>query len=339
MQRDDLSPTFVAEISGNHNGDFTRALALVDAASKSGATAVKFQTYKPETMTLPMSRFAVSEGHPLWGGMKLFDLYRSAMTPWEWHKDLFEYAREKDIVPFSSPFDRTAVDFLEDLNCGIYKIASLETGDVDLIRYAANTGKPLMISTGASTLQEIEGAVDAARLGGCHNLTLLLCTSAYPTRPSQSHISRMKILRSEFGLPVGISDHTLGIGTSIAAVGLGAICVEKHLTLKRSDGGPDAAFSLEPDEFEQLVQEGCAAFESIGEEEWIELPAETESRKLRRSLFITKDVKRGEIANRENVKPLRPNLGGSIYNLEQIIGMKFRRDYAAGSAAHLDCFE
>ena len=333
------TPEFVAEISGNHNGNLERACSLIEAASKSGATAVKLQTYRPETMTLDIDSFRVSSDHSLWGDRSLYSLYQEAMTPWEWHSKLFTLAHEMKIEIFSSPFDRSAVDFLEELNCARYKIASMETSDVDLIYYAAQTGKPLIISTGATTMDELTRAVSAAEMGGCKSLTLLLCTSSYPANPKDAHIKRLETLRKEFGLPVGLSDHTLGIGTSVAAIALGACMIEKHMTLKREDGGPDAAFSLEPDEFEELVREGGVAFESIGEGGWFEQPSEAESRKLRRSLFIVKDVQRGEVATRENVKALRPNLGGPIYNLDQILGMRFRQKYTSGTAAEIDCFE
>jgi N-acetylneuraminate synthase len=330
---------FVAEISGNHLGSIERAFELIRYAARSGASAVKLQTYKPETMTLPLEHFRISDNHSLWGGQSLYDLYQEAMTPWEWHQALFECARDNKVQIFSSPFDRTAVDFLEELECPRYKIASMETSDVDLISYAAKTGKPLVISTGGTSMEELRRAVLAAKESGCQNITLLLCTSSYPANPKDAHIKRLETLRKEFGLPVGLSDHTLGIGTSVAAIALGACMIEKHMTLKREDGGPDAAFSLEPDEFEELVREGGAAFESIGEGGWFEQPSEAESRKLRRSLFIVKDVQRGEVATRENVKALRPNLGGPIYNLDQILGMRFRQKYTSGTAAEIDCFE
>lgn len=329
----DFNPYFVAEISANHNGSFDRAVALIEAAAKNGANAVKFQTYKPETMTLPIDSFQVSNDHELWGGVNLFELYTNAMTPWEWHRDLFQHAHELGITPFSSPFDRSAVDFLEDLNCSIYKIASLETGDVDLISYISETGKPIIISTGASSLKEVEQAVVAARSGKSSEIYLLVCTSSYPSQPLDAHIRRIQTLENEFGSYIGISDHTLGVGVSIAAIALGAKIVEKHLTLSRKDGGADASFSMEPNEFKILVEEGRNASLSLGSSEWNELSAETESRRLRRSLYICKDVKKGDIVTRENVKSLRPNSGAPISNLPRILGKRFKNDYGIGTPA------
>lgn len=332
-------PFYVAEVSANHNGDLDRAKLIIRAAAKSGATAVKFQTYKPETMTLPIKDFRVSSDHALWGGTGLFDLYQKAMTPWEWHTELFNQARDLGLVPFSSPFDRTAVDFLEELNCEMYKIASLETGDTDLIAYISQTGKPIVISTGASTLHEIQDAVDAAFSGATKKVSLLVCTSSYPAVPKEAHIRRISTLQSEFRVDVGISDHTLGIGVSLGAIALGAKIVEKHLTLDRSDGGADSAFSMEPNEFEMLVREGNHVFDSLGSQEWSIQESEGESRKLRRSLFIVKDVKRGDEATRDNVRALRPNLGGEIKNIDLILGKHFVSDFPTGSPALINTVE
>jgi len=329
-------PVFVAEISANHLGSLSRAHDLIEAAAYAGADAVKLQTYTPESMTLDIPRFSVSKDHLLWGGISLFELYKEAMTPWEWHDELFEHARKLGLEAFSSPFDNAAVDFLEKLGCPIYKIASLETGDVDLISYAASKGKRIIISTGASTLVEIQEAVDAAK-NVRDQLTLLVCTSSYPAKAEHAHVRRLINLREKFGVEVGLSDHTLGIGVSLAAITLGATVIEKHLTLKRSDRGHDAAFSLEPDEFRLLVNEGHNAYLALGKQEWSIQESEAESRLLRRSLYIAKNVKKGEIATRDNIKALRPNSGGPIFDLEKIIGKKFRNDYNSGDAATLDC--
>lgn len=331
-------PKFIAEISANHLGSLRRAHDLIDLAGQCGASAVKLQTYKPGTMTLNMSNFSVSKDHSLWGGINLFELYQEAMTPWEWHSELFEHANQLGMDAFSSPFDFAAVDFLEELDCPIYKIASLETGDVDLIAYAASKGKRMIISTGASTLEEIENAVKAAE-NVREKLTLLVCTSAYPSDASDAHLNRIFTLKDKFKVDVGISDHTLGIGVSVAAIALGATVIEKHLTVKRSDGGHDAAFSLEPDEFKLLVEEGNKAAVALGSSEWSIQDSEAESRRLRRSLFIVKDVEKGEIASRENIKALRPNVGGPIKNIGQILGKRFKENYLAGDAANLDCVE
>ena len=328
----------MAEISANHLGSLSRAHQLVEAASRVGANSIKLQTYKAETMTLNLSKFRVSSDHNLWGGANLYQLYEEAMTPWEWHKELFLHASELGIEAFSSPFDRGAVDFLEELNCPIYKIASLETGDVDLISYAASTGKRMIISTGASTLEEIERAVEAAGLVR-DKLTLLVCTSSYPAEPADAHVNRITTLREKFNVDVGLSDHTLGIGVSVAAIALGATVIEKHLTIKRSDGGHDAAFSLEPEEFKLLVEEGNRAHAALGSSEWSIQGSEAESRRLRRSLHIVKSVDKGEIATRENVKALRPNTGGPISDLQQILGKRFKSHLNAGDAATIDCME
>jgi len=331
-------PMFVAEISANHLASLTRAHQLIEAAGKAGAGAVKLQTYKPESMTLDLAMFSVSQGHDLWGGLNLFQLYKEAMTPWEWHKELFDHARELGMQAFSSAFDFSAVDFLEELNCPIYKIASMETGDVNLISYVASKGKPIIISTGASTLDEIEEAVEAAE-NVRNQLTLLVCTSSYPADAADVHVNRILTLRKKFGVDVGLSDHTLGLGVSIAAIALGATVIEKHLTIKRSDGGHDAAFSLEPDEFKLLVEEGNKAYVALGNPEWSIQDSEAESRRLRRSLYIAKVVKKGEQATRDNIRALRPNTGGPIRDLKKILGKNFNSDYKPGDAASLDCVE
>jgi N-acetylneuraminate synthase len=260
------------------------------------------------------------------------------MTPWEWHEELFEHAKELGIQAFSSPFDHSAVDFLEELDCPIYKIASLETGDVDLISYVASKGKPMIISTGASTLGEIDAAVEAAKKVR-DKLTLLVCTSSYPAEAADAHVNRILTLREKFGVDVGLSDHTLGIGVSVAAIALGATVIEKHLTIKRSDGGHDAAFSLEPNEFKLLVDEGNKAHAALGNPEWSIQTSEAESRRLRRSLYIAKPVKKGEIASRENIKALRPNTGGPIKEINSILGKKFVSDMNPGDPASLEVVE
>jgi N-acetylneuraminate synthase len=289
-------------------------------------------------MTLDLPKFEVSKSHELWGGYSLFKLYEEAQTPWEWHQELFELAKALNITPFSTPFDLTAVDFLEELNCPIYKIASLETGDVDLISYVASKGKPMIISTGASTLNEVEAAVEAAEKVR-DKLTLLVCTSSYPAEPADAHVNRITTLREKFNVDVGLSDHTLGIGVSVAAIALGATVIEKHLTIKRSDGGHDAAFSLEPEEFKLLVEEGNRAHAALGSSDWSIQGSEAESRRLRRSLYIAKPVKKGELASRENVRALRPNTGGPISDLQRILGKRFTGDFNSGHAATIDCVE
>jgi pseudaminic acid synthase len=325
------APLFIAEISGNHLGSFSRAKQLVIAAADAGANAIKFQTYTADTMTLNLDKFKVSSEHELWGNRKLYELYQEAFTPWDWHPELFTLCRELGVIPFSSPFDLSAIHFLEKINCSMYKIASLETSDHLLIKTVAETGKPIIISTGATTWKEIVELVDVVKQTGNSNLTLLVCTSSYPANPIDSHISRIRTIREEFDVKVGLSDHTLGIGVSLAAIGVGATVIEKHLTLKRSDGGPDAAFSLEPNEFKNLVEEGNKAFSSLGNSEWSIQNSEKESRKLRRSLYITDDVKAGDKITVSNLRAIRPGEGCSPKFLQELLGRKFKKDFERGT--------
>jgi N-acetylneuraminate synthase len=333
---DERKVLFVAEVSANHLGDFQRAIEIVKAAALSGANAVKFQTYTADTMTLNLDKFSVSAGHELWGNRRLYDLYEEAHTPWDWHQELFKVSRELGMVPFSSPFDASAVDFLEKLDSQLYKVASLETGDLPLIRRVAETGKPLIISTGATTMQEIEELVEAVRETGNSNLTLLVCTSSYPSDPIDAHLNRMRTLRENFGVNVGVSDHTVGIGVSIAAIALGATVVERHLTLRRSDGGADSAFSLEPEEFTMLVREGTAAHKSLGGSEWSMQNSEMESRRLRRSLYVVKDVQAGDKVTQENMRAIRPGDGAAPKYYEAFLGMRFRDNLMAGTPMSKD---
>ena len=330
---DNRVPLFVAEISANHLGDFERAKQLVFAAIDAGATAVKFQTYTAKTMTLDIdvNEFKISPEHPLWGGRKLFELYDEAHTPWDWHPELFDICRNANVIPFSSPFDSTAVDFLESLDAPMYKIASMETGDLPLIRRVAETMKPLIISTGATKWEEIEELVSVVKEVGNDDLTLLVCTSSYPSDPADAHLRRIETLREKFNVKVGLSDHTLGIGVSIAAIALGATVIEKHLTLRRSDGGADGAFSMEPQEFAMLVNEGTSAALALGNPQWSMQASEKESRRLRRSLYIVQDVLAGEIVTLENVRAIRPGGGCGPNLLEEMLGGEFKQNYPAGT--------
>jgi pseudaminic acid synthase len=325
---------FIAEVSANHLGSLERAKEIVKAAAKSGATSVKFQTYTADTMTLDLELpdFKISGDHELWGGRSLHSLYEQAHTPWEWHKELFELCRSLDVVPFSSPFDLTAVELLESLDAPMYKIASLETGDHRLIDAVASTGKPLIISTGATNWSEIEDLVQVVEHAGNKDLTLLVCTSSYPSLPADAHIRRMETIRNRFGVKVGLSDHTLGIGVSIAAIALGASAIEKHLTLRRLDGGADGAFSMEPSEFAVLVNEGKAASLSLGDSAWSIQDSEMESRRVRRSLYIVKDVQAGDFVTNENVRAIRPGGGCSPKYLGELLGKKFKKDHCIGTA-------
>jgi len=333
-------PMIVAEISGNHNGSLERALEIVRAIATTGAHAVKLQTYTADTITLDVDspRFRISKGHELWGSRSLHALYDEAHTPWEWHRPIFELAQELGLVAFSSPFDETAVDFLETLDAPLYKIASLEIVDLPLIRCAAQTGKPLILSTGTATIAEIAAAVEAARSGGCEDLTLLACTSAYPASPDDANLRRMPALSSIFGTKVGFSDHTVGIGVSVAAVALGATLIEKHVTLSRADGGVDSAFSLEPDELRQLVEASDAAFRALGSSSAWSAVAESESLRLRPSLFVTREVVAGEIATHDNVRSVRPNGGLPPGDIDRVLGRTFKEGAALGTPVSWELF-
>lgn len=332
---------FIAEVSANHLGSLDRAKEIVRAAAKAGAISVKFQTYTADTMTLDLDypSFKVSKEHALWGGRTLHSLYQEAYTPWEWHKELFDLCRELNVVPFSSPFDLTAVEFLESLEIPLYKIASLETGDLRLIRAVANTGKPLIISTGATEWNEIEELVEVVDEAGNKDLTLLVCTSSYPSNPADAHLRRIETLKERFGIKVGLSDHTLGIGVALGAIALGASAIEKHLTLRRSDGGADAAFSMEPEEFAALVREGTSTALALGNPQWSMQDSERESRRLRRSLYVVKDVAAGELVTHENVRAIRPGEGCAPKYLNDMLGKKFKRSSKAGTPMYLDLIE
>jgi N-acetylneuraminate synthase len=339
MNRQDPDVLFIAEISANHLGSLERAHALIESSARAGASAVKFQTYTPDTMTLDLPQFSVIEGHELWGGRSLYSLYAEAMTPWEWHEELFAHCRELGVVPFSSPFDASAVAFLEKLDAPIYKIASLETSDHELIRLIGETGKPAIISTGATLFEEISELVSVFNSTGNNDLTLLVCTSSYPALPQDAHLRRMQLLRSEFDVKVGLSDHTLGIGVAIAAIALGASAIEKHITLKRTDGGADGAFSMEPDEFAVMVKEGSAARISLGKPEWSIQQSEMESRRLRRSLYIVKDVSEGEEITEKNLRAIRPGQGLSPKHYRELIGRTFNSSFRAGTPMSFECIQ
>jgi pseudaminic acid synthase len=333
-----MKTKLIAEISANHLGDLNIAKKLIHAAKGSGATHVKLQTYKADTMTLNLNStdFSISKEHKLWGGRSLYGLYEEAQTPWEWHKELFELAEELEIEIFSSPFDKTAVDFLENLDISMYKIASMESGDIPLIKYIAKTQKPIIASTGSSTLEEIDELVEAVQSEGNKKLTLLLCTSAYPTPQNQVHLARMELLRERYNLPIGLSDHTLGNSASLAAVAMGATVIERHFILSRSQGGPDSAFSLEPNELRDLSIQIKQIEESVGNKLWEIQPDESESRRLRRSLIITVDVQKGELISDLNVKSLRPNIGISPKFYGEVIGKSFNASFSAGTALTFD---
>ncbi|MFB9235846.1 pseudaminic acid synthase [Plantactinospora siamensis] len=326
-------PYVVAELSGNHNGDLDRALALVDAVAEAGAHAVKLQTYTADTLTLDVDHrpFRLGSGHDLWGGEHLYQLYQRAHTPWEWHEPIFERARKHGLTAFSSPFDPTAVDLLEGLDVPIYKIASSELVDLPLIRLVAGTGKPMIISTGMATVAEIDAAVRAAREGGCADLVLLACTASYPAPPEHSNLRRLPVLADVFGAAVGLSDHTMGIGAPVAAVALGACLIEKHVTLARADGGVDSAFSLEPAELAALVVESERAWQALGDTTIGPTPAEREGLRFRRSLYVVEDVRAGDPVTAQNVRSIRPAGGLAPDALSGVLGRTFRTDVTKGT--------
>lgn len=335
---DRVGPLIVAEISGNHNGSLKRALDIVRAAADAGAHAVKIQTYTADTITLDVDTpaFRISEGHELWGSRTLYNLYQEAHTPWDWHEPIFELSRDLGMKAFSSPFDETAVEFLESLEVPMYKIASMEIVDLPLITQVAETGKPMIVSVGTASIQEVAAAVEAARKGGCTDLTLLICTSSYPALPDDAHLRRIPAVAELFGVNVGMSDHTLGVGVSIAATALGATVVEKHVTLSREDGGVDAAFSLEPAELRQLV-EGCeAAARALGSADVWSTSTENESLRLRPSLYVTTDVTVGETISPANVRSVRPAGGLPPADLDRVMGRTFRKDAAKGTPVTWD---
>jgi N-acetylneuraminate synthase len=326
-------PLIIAEISGNHNGSLDRALDIVRAAAGAGAHAVKLQTYTADTITLDVDNpaFRLSADHELWGSARLYELYQKAYTPWEWHAPVFDLARELGLLAFSTPFDETAVEFLEELDVPMYKIASFEIVDIPLIRQVAETGKPLIVSVGTATLAEVAAAVDAARGAGCTDLTLLACTSDYPARPDDANLLRIPAMREIFGVRAGLSDHTPGVGVSIAATALGASVIEKHVTLRRADGGVDSAFSLEPEELALLV-EGCdAAARALGSASVWSTPAEAEALRLRPSLYVTEDVRAGDLATPQNVRSVRPAGGLPPVEIDRVLGRTFAVDAERGT--------
>lgn len=321
-------PFIVAEMSGNHNGDLDRALSIVDMVAKSGAQALKLQTYTPDTITIDSNRpeFFIDKNHSLWGSKNLHALYQDAHTPWEWHKPIFDRARERGLVAFSAPFDPTAVEFLEDLDVPAYKLGSPELNDLPLIRQMAKTGKPLIISTGMGTVQEIAAAADTARKAGCEQLVINGCTSSYPGVPADCNLRKLPLLAETFDCVVGYSDHTHGVGASVAAVALGASMIEKHVTTSRDDGGVDSAFSLDGGELAMLVTETERAWQALGQPRIGPTESEEAVRRLRRSLYVTRDVKAGELVNDDNVRSIRPADGLPPIAMDQLRGWRFTRD-------------
>ncbi len=327
----DHPPFLIAEMSGNHNQSLDRALAIVEAAAHAGAHALKLQTYTADTMTLNLDTGEFHVEHPLWGGQSLHALYQQAYTPWEWHAPIFERARELGMLAFSTPFDESAVDFLEELHVPAYKIASFENTDLPLIRRVAATGKPMIISTGMATVAELDESVRAARAAGCRDLVLLKCTSTYPATPENTHLRTLPHLRELFGCEVGLSDHTMGLGAAVASVALGATVIEKHFTLDRAEGGVDSTFSLEPAEFAQLRLETERAWAALGTVSYGPSTAEKSSLVFRRSLYVVKDMRAGEVFSADNLRAIRPGLGLPPGQIDILLGKKVARDVPAGT--------
>jgi N-acetylneuraminate synthase len=320
-------------MSGNHNQSLDRALAIVDAAAQAGADAIKLQTYTAETMTLDVRApgFVIDDPDSLWKGRQLYELYDEAHTPWDWHRPIMERAMQHGLHCFSTPFDDTAVDFLETLNVPAYKIASFENTDLPLIRRVARTGKPMIISTGMASLSEIDEAVRTARDGGCLDIVLLKCTSTYPATPENTNLRTVAHLKEAFGCEVGLSDHTMGCGVAVAAVAFGAAMIEKHFTLHRVDGGVDAAFSLEPDEFKLLRVESERAWQGLGHVAYGGTQAEEKSRAFRRTLYVARDMKGGEVLSKDNLRIVRPGFGLPPKYYDSLLGKRINRDATAGT--------
>lgn len=331
-------PFIIAEMSGNHNQSLEKALAIIDAAAAAGAHAIKLQTYTPDTLTIDASHgeFFISDPKSLWKGRSLYELYKEAHTPWHWQKALFSRAKEKGIICLSTPFDDSAVDFLEELNAPAYKIASFENNHLPLLRKVARTGKPIIMSTGISTLSDMERAVTTLRDNGCNDLVLLKCTSTYPATPENTNLFTIPHLASMFRCHVGLSDHTMGVGVAIASVALGARVIEKHFTIDRAAGGVDSSFSLEPAEFKLLVEEAECAFLALGEVKYGILEDERKSLTFKRSLYIVQDMKAGDIFTHENIRIIRPGLGISPYLFETMLGKRINKDVKKGTALSFD---
>lgn len=325
-------PFIIAEMSGNHNQSLDRALAIVGAAAKAGADAIKLQTYTAETMTLNVDRdeFKILDPKSLWHGRHLYDLYEEAHTPWAWHKPIMERAKQLGLICFSTPFDETAVDFLEELGVPCYKIASFENTDVRLIEKVAKTGKPVIISTGMAELKDLQLMVTTLRKSGCEQFVLLKCTSAYPALPADANIRTIPHLADMFQCQVGLSDHTMGVGVPVAAVALGATVIEKHFTLSRADGGVDSDFSLEPHELKLLVEETERAWQALGVVKYNVSKTEEKSKQFRRSIYFVKDMLAGDIVTEHSIRCVRPGYGLEPKHLAEILGKKLKATVVKG---------
>lgn len=331
-------PFIIAEMSGNHNQSLDKAMKITEAAKKTGVDALKLQTYTADTMTLNISNkdFYINDKNNLWNGSSLYDLYKKAHTPWEWHEPIMRRAKELGMICFSSPFDETAVDFLESLNVPAYKIASFENTDLPLIKKVASTGKPIIISTGMLTLDELKESVQTIIESGCNKYILLKCTSNYPSTPKNSNIFTIPHMKKLFSCEIGLSDHTMGIGTSIAAISQGACIIEKHFTLDRNEGGVDSAFSLEPEEMKNLVIETNRAWESLGKINYGPTDEEIQSLKFRRSIYISEDMKKGDVFSYNNLRIIRPGFGLAPKHINKLIGKSTNKDIKKGTATSWD---
>jgi N-acetylneuraminate synthase len=335
----DEPPYIIAELSANHNGQLETALCLIEAAKKAGADAIKLQTYTADTLTLNSERedFKITAG--LWAGKTLYELYDSAHTPWEWHQALFAKARDIGITLFSSPFDTTAVDFLEDLNTPAYKIASFEAIDLPLIRYVASTRKPMIISTGMASLEEIEEAMTAAREGGCSELALLHCVSGYPAPAADYHLKTITHMADHFKVVTGLSDHTLDNTTAISSVALGAAIIEKHFTLNRNGGGPDDSFSLEPDGLTALCCDSKTAWSALGEVNYSKKSSEQQNSIFRRSLYFVKNINRGDVVTADHIRSIRPGYGLPPKHIDVILGKQIKHNVERGMPVKWEYFD
>lgn len=328
-------PFIIAEMSGNHNQSLDRALALVDAAAEAGAHALKLQTYTADTITMK-GAYKIEDKNSLWDGKELHQLYQEAYTPWEWHKAIFDRAKEKGMLGFSSPFDETSVDFLEGLNVPAYKIASFENTHHPLLKKVARTGKPVIMSTGVSTQEDIEESIKVLKGAGCKQLIILKCTSTYPATPENTNLNTIPKFIELFKCVVGLSDHTMGIGASVAAVALGARVIEKHFTLRRADGGVDSAFSLEPEELKALVTESERAFLSLGKVFIGLQKAEEKSLQFKRSIYVSEPIKAGEVISEKNIRVIRPAFGLAPKYYDTVLGKKVKKDLNPGTPLSMD---
>lgn len=331
-------PFIIAEMSGNHNHSLERALEIVDKAAESGVDALKIQTYTADTITIDKSdgEFFIADKNSLWKGESLYNLYKKAYTPWEWHKAIFDRCKEKGIIGFSTPFDFSSVNFLESLDVPFYKIASFENIDLPLIKKVVQTGKPIIASTGMASLAELSELVETVKSNGCTDLTLLKCTSSYPATPEGSNLLTIPHLQQLFDCKVGISDHTLGIGVAVASIALGATVIEKHFCLSRAEGGVDSAFSLEPEEMKMLVKEANAAYQALGKISYGVSEQEKKSLQFRRSLYIVEDMKAGDIITEKNMRSIRPGLGLPPKYYDVLLGKKVKCDVKRGTALRWD---